>query len=309
MKLATLCINDREAVCLRAEGGYLPLEALNRAFGARWPKDCEGLFESGDFYRLKEWYRSGGKERMGQVGDGLISFNEAEYAPLYRHPGKIWGIGLNYAAHAADLSEKPPSGIPASFMKPDTAVIGWGDAIEIPPQSERTTAEAELGVVIGRKCKHVQEADWRLVVAGFTTIIDMTAEDILRQNPRYLTVSKSFDTFFSVGPELLTPDEVVDLPGLKVETVINGRVHAENVVANMTFSPGFLVAFHSAVMTLLPGDVISTGTPGAVPISHGDAVACRIKGFTPLENRVVDLKRGIQESGGQGASLKRKTQK
>ena len=101
------------------------------------------------------------------------------------------------------------------------------------------------------------------MVAGFTPIIDMTAEDILRQNVRYLTLSKSFDTFFSFGPCLVTPDAVDDVNALTVSTVINGRVHAENTVAHMTFPPDELVALLSTVMTLLPGDIISTGTPGA----------------------------------------------
>jgi 2-keto-4-pentenoate hydratase/2-oxohepta-3-ene-1,7-dioic acid hydratase in catechol pathway len=136
----------------------------------------------------------------------------------------------------------------------------------------------------------VSEDNWLDVVAGFTTVIDMTAEDILRQNTRYLTVAKSFDTFFSFGPQLVTPDEIEDVSALTVSTVINGRVHADNVVANMTFPPPFLVAFLSRVMTLLPGDIISTGTPGAVAISDGDVVECRIDGFESLINPVRDLK-------------------
>ena len=128
------------------------------------------------------------------------------------------------------------------------------------------------------------------VVAGFTTILDMTAEDILRQNPRYLTLSKSFDTFFSFGPQLVTPDEIKDASKLVVSTILNGKVYAENVVANMTFSPDFLVSFLSGVMTLLPGDIISTGTPGAVVIKEGDIVKCKINGFLPLKNPVKDLK-------------------
>jgi 2-keto-4-pentenoate hydratase/2-oxohepta-3-ene-1,7-dioic acid hydratase in catechol pathway len=175
-------------------------------------------------------------------------------------------------------------------MKPWTAVIGPGDAIRIPRLSHRTTAEAELGVVIGKRCKDVPQADWLDVVAGFTTILDMTAEDILQQNPRYLTMSKSFDTFFSFGPQLVTPDEVADIRELTVSTMINGRVHAENTISNMTFTPDYLVAYHSQVMTLLPGDIISTGTPGAVHIRHGDTVACHISGFASLENPVIDLK-------------------
>jgi 2-keto-4-pentenoate hydratase/2-oxohepta-3-ene-1,7-dioic acid hydratase in catechol pathway len=128
------------------------------------------------------------------------------------------------------------------------------------------------------------------VVAGFTTILDMTAEDILRKNPRYLTRCKSFDTFFSFGPVMVTPDEIADVLKLKVATVINGKVHAENVVSNMTFPPPYLVSFHSRVMPWLPGDILSTGTPQAVPLKDGDVVECRIDGFEPLRNPVRDLK-------------------
>ena len=176
-------------------------------------------------------------------------------------------------------------------MKPDTTIIGHGDTILIPRQSERTTAEAELGIVIGRTCKNVAREDWLSVVAGFTTVIDMTAEDILRRNPRYLTRAKSFDTFFSFGPVLLTPDEIGDVLELRVSTVLNGEVIASDRVINMTFPPDFLVAFHSEVMTLLPGDIISTGTPGAAVIRDGDRVECRIDGFETLMNPVRDLKR------------------
>jgi 2-keto-4-pentenoate hydratase/2-oxohepta-3-ene-1,7-dioic acid hydratase in catechol pathway len=128
------------------------------------------------------------------------------------------------------------------------------------------------------------------VVAGFTTILDMTAEDILRKNPRYLTRCKSFDTFFSFGPVLVTPDEIPDVLALQVATVLNGKVHAENVVARMTFPPAQLVAFHSRVMPWLPGDILSTGTPQAVPLRDGDVLECRIDGFPPLRNPVRDLK-------------------
>jgi 2-keto-4-pentenoate hydratase/2-oxohepta-3-ene-1,7-dioic acid hydratase in catechol pathway len=118
-------------------------------------------------------------------------------------------------------------------------------------------------------------------------VLDMTAEDILRKNPRYLTRAKSFDTFFSFGPEFVTTDEVGELEELEVATVLNGEVRRRNTVSNMTFSPYRLVSFHSQVMTLLPGDVISTGTPGAVVVQEGDVAECRIGGFKPLANPVV----------------------
>jgi len=270
--------------------GVLPLADVNRLTGAQWPTDTFALIASGELARLHAWFQAGGRERCAAWSDRMIDRATVAFGPLYRHPRKIWGIGLNYAAHAADLAEKAPSDEPASFMKPDTTIVGADDPILIPRQSERTTGEAELGVILGRAAKDVAEADWLSVVAGFTTVLDMTAEDILRRNPRYLTRAKSFDTFLSFGPVLVTPDEVADVPGLRVATVSNGRVQAENTVAHMTFPPAFLVAFHSRVMPWLPGDVLCTGTPQAVPLRDGDVLECRIDGFEPLRNPVRDLK-------------------
>lgn len=291
MRLATLKTQRSEQSAIAARHGLIPVAAVNRKFDRTWPTDTLELITSGALKDLSAWYIAEGRQALEIMTDDVVAADALRPAPPYRRPRKIWGIGLNYADHAADLSEKTPTGIPGSFMKPDTTLIGPGDAIRIPDLSQKTTAEGELGVVIGQYCRNVRAEDWRTVVAGFTTIIDMTAEDILRQNPRYLTVSKSFDTFFSFGPQLVTPDEIPDVSALEVATVLNGRVHAQNVVANMTFSPAFLVSFLSRVMTLLPGDIISTGTPGACAVADGDIVECRISGFQSLVNPVIDLKR------------------
>ena len=278
LRLVTIRQEGREEAAVVLTDGVAPVRevgGLTEEEGA----DLLTLLQSGRFHELKEVYD------RGEVRGGASS--QLSYAPLYRRPRKIWGIGLNYVEHAGDLSESAPADEPASFMRPDTTIIGPGDEILLPPQSERVTAEGELAIIIGREAKDVSEEDASSVVAGFTTVLDMTAEDILRRNPRYLTRSKSFDTFFSFGPELVTPDEIEDVDALEVATVLNGKVHRRNTVSNMTFSPWWLVSFHSWVMTLLPGDVISTGTPGAVVIQEGDVAGCRITGFEPLSNPVV----------------------
>ena len=284
MRLTTLRLDGAEPGALVRPGGAVPLAALNERLRTDWPETVQQLLERGRVEELRDWVAGQDAARLDELA---LPQEQLAYAPLYRRPRKIWGIGLNYVEHAADLSEKAPSTEPASFLKPDTAIIGPGDPIRIPPQSQRTTAEGELGVVIGRECKDVDEADAPSVVAGFTTIVDMTAEDILEKNPRYLTRSKSFDTFFSFGPELVTVDEVDDVDALEVATIHNGQVHRRNVVSNMTFRPWWLVAFHSRVMTLLPGDVISTGTPGAVHIRSGDTAGVQITGFRELTNPVA----------------------
>lgn len=292
MRLATIRQGNQENAALVLESGVVPLKRLNEIFNQRWATDLYELIKSTQLDALNHWYQDEFQQKIKEEAfkELIVPFDRVTYAPLYRQPRKIWGIGLNYLEHAADLHEVSPDTEPASFMKPDTAIIGSGDTIQVPMQSERTTAESELGIIIGKTCKNVSEEDALDVVAGYTTIIDMTAEDILQKNPRYLTRAKSFDTFFSFGPQLVTPDEVDDVLELKVATIINGSVHRENTVSNMTFQPQFLISFHSQVMTLLPGDIISTGTPGAVVIRQGDVVSCRIDGFEQLDNRVEDLK-------------------
>ena len=290
MRLATIRINQREEAAIVLATGVIPLATISALSGQAWTTDMLELIASGQLGQLNDWYRNGGAGKCGAASDKILPRSSVIFGPLYRRPRKIWGIGLNYVAHAADLAERAPNEEPASFMKPDTSIIGPGDTIKIPLQSEKTTGEAELGVIMGRECKDVPESDWLSAVAGFTTILDMTAEDILRKNPRYLTRCKSYDTFFSFGPVLVTPDEIKDVLSLKVSTVINGSVHAENMVSNMTFPPPYLVSFHSRVMPWLPGDILSTGTPQAVPLKDGDMLECRIDGFEPLRNPVIDLK-------------------
>jgi 2-keto-4-pentenoate hydratase/2-oxohepta-3-ene-1,7-dioic acid hydratase in catechol pathway len=222
--------------------------------------------------------------------DAFRDITEVEFVAPYRRPRKIWGIGLNYVEHAHDLAETVPDE-PASFIKGDHTIIGPGDPIPIPSQSQRTTAEAELGLVIGRECYDVEESVALDYVAGVCPLLDQTAEDILARNPRFLTRSKNFPGFLSFGPRIVPLNEVVahwgSLAAVEVSTVINGAVHKSNVVANMRFDPAFLISFHSKVMPLFPGDIICTGTPGAVHIRPGDVVECRIAGVGVLANPVV----------------------
>ena len=202
MRLATIRLGGAETAAVVLPGGVLPLGT--EGAGA---DDLFTLLESGRFYDLVD--------RLGGLSGGAIPRERVSYGPPYRRPRKIWGIGLNYAEHASDLSEKPPAEGPASFMKPDTTIIGPGDEIRLPRQSERVTGEAELGIVIGREVKDVPVEDAPSVVAGLTTVLDITAEDILQENPRYLTRAKSFDTFFGFGPELVTLDEVGEIGALE----------------------------------------------------------------------------------------------
>lgn len=279
MRLCTIRTANGPQGAVMTGRGPVSFETLSRLSGRPLPATLDGLIQHQALDEL----------RSALAGLDLDSLEPTPHDGLdapYRHPAKIWGIGLNYPDHARDLDEQSPQKGPASFMKPDTAIIGPGEAIRLPRQSARVTAEAEIGVIIGRRCKHVPPERVDEVILGYTTIIDMTAEDILRQNPRFLTRSKSFDTFFSFGPFITTADEVEDVNALAITTWHNGKEHRSNLVGNMTFPPRELVAFHSQVMTLLPGDIISCGTPGAVAIAPGDTVACTVTGLGRLENPV-----------------------
>jgi 2-keto-4-pentenoate hydratase/2-oxohepta-3-ene-1,7-dioic acid hydratase in catechol pathway len=287
LRLVTVRLEGVETAAVVLDNGAVPVVAINDSFGTEWPTELLLLVAGDHLGDLQRWRDELSPAGLEEISDDVVPFSEISYAPLYRRPRKIWGIGLNYVEHAADLDEVSPSEEPASFMRPDTTIIGPGDEIRLPEQSRRVTAEAELAVIIGREARNVTEDEAPSVVAGFTTVLDMTAEDILRKNPRYLTRAKSFDTFFSFGPELVTRDEVGEVESLEVATVLNGEVRRTNTVINMTFPPWWLVSFHSRIMRLLPGDVISTGTPGAVVIREGDVAECRVSGFEPLANPVV----------------------
>lgn len=278
MRLATVRAGGGETAAVVTLRGVSFLADLNRACGTPWSTDLFSLVESGEFFRLCEWL-----ERLQSTKETVLP-GHISYGPPYRRPRKIWGIGLNYTGHARP--RRRPAGGAGELHE-----TGHGDhrsgRYHFPARVfEKVTAEAELGVVIGRRTKDISQEEAFSHVAGFLPVLDMTAEDILLRNPRCLTRAKSFDTFFSFGPELVTPDEVGEVGNLTVATVPNGEIHRENTVSNMTFSPEQLVAFHSRVMTLLPGDLISTGTPGAVEIKSGDRVSCRITGFAPLSNPV-----------------------
>ena len=252
------------------EAGFVPLDAA--APGAT-VEDALALAAAGDL-------------ALDDATAARTPADAVAFARPLAEPGKLWGIGLNYADHAADLDEVRPDE-PASFMKPATALTGPGGPIRLPPteQSERVTAEAELGVVIGRTARNVDPADVDDVVAGYVHVIDMTAEDVLERNPRFLTRAKSYDTFLVLGPWVETdPGPLADL---SVRTVVNDAVRAENVVSNTLFDPAELVAFHSRVLTLEPGDVVSTGTPGASPIAPGDRVRAEVEGVGTLAADVV----------------------
>ncbi len=281
MRLSTIEHDGRErAAVWLDERTVTPVPASGEL-----PDTVEGLLARG----LDEDLR--GELRAATADAGVrLDVDEVTFRPLVRRSRKLWGIGLNYRAHAADLSAPEPTE-PASFIKGDHTIIGPEDDIVLPPQSDEVTSEAELGLVIGRTCRDVEEADAVAYLAGVCPLLDQTAVDILQRNPRFLTRAKNFPTFLSLGPVLVTIDEVLErfstLDDIEVATVHGGEVHRRNVVADMAFGAEHLISFHSRVMPLFPGNIISSGTPGAATVDAGDVIECRIEGIGRLRNHVV----------------------
>lgn len=203
--------------------------------------------------------------------------------PVPVQPSKILCIGRNYADHAAELGHEVPAE-PLVFMKPPSALVGSGEAIVLPSLSERVDFEGELAVVIGRQCRNVAEADAMGVVMGYTLLNDVTARDLQKKDGQW-TRAKGFDTFAPCGPVLVTELDVSDLA---IKTLVNGEVKQSGRTSQLIFPIPRLIAYLSRVMTLMPGDVISTGTPSGVgPLKPGDVVEVWAEGIGSLVNPVV----------------------
>lgn len=199
-------------------------------------------------------------------------------------PSKIVCVGRNYAEHAAELGNEVPKE-PLLFLKAPSAVIAGGDSIVIPPQSQQVEHEGELAVVIGHQCKGLSEEDDPLkYVLGYTCLNDVTARDIQRNDVQF-TRGKSFDTFCPVGPYIETGLDVADI---RVATRVNGTVKQDGRTSQMVFAIDYLIRYISNMMTLLPGDVIATGTPSGVSkLSVGDVCEVEIEGIGTLSNPVT----------------------
>jgi 2-keto-4-pentenoate hydratase/2-oxohepta-3-ene-1,7-dioic acid hydratase in catechol pathway len=199
-------------------------------------------------------------------------------------PSKIVAVGLNYRDHAAEVG-KPLPAEPLIFMKPSTAVIGPGEPIRLPPGAGRVDHEAEMAVVIGRRATRVAASDAPGFVLGVTCLNDVTARDIQKREGQY-TRPKGFDTFAPIGPAIalgLGTGELV------VEGWVNGERRQASSTRELIFTVPRLIEFISAVMTLLPGDIITTGTPSGIgPLRAGDEVTVVVQGVGSLTNPVIE---------------------
>ena len=212
-------------------------------------------------------------------------------APIARPP-KFLAIGLNYADHVAEAGIEAPK-LPTVFNKQSTCVAGPRDPVHMPRVSSALDYEGELGIVIGRRCRHVPRNRAFDVIAGFLVVNDVTVRDWQLRVPTW-TMGKSFDTHGPIGPWLTTADEI-DVSGLRLRTWVNGELRQDSNTKHLIFDCAAIVEHLSTAFTLEPGDVIATGTPGGVGMAMkpprllkvGDLVRVEIEGLGALENRVI----------------------
>ncbi|NJD51832.1 MAG: fumarylacetoacetate hydrolase family protein [Candidatus Methanoperedens sp.] len=199
-------------------------------------------------------------------------------------PSKIICVGLNYTDHARELNMDIPKK-PLIFLKPPSSVIGHLGKIVYPGIAERVDYEAELAVVVGKRCKNVPSRDASSVIMGYTCFNDVTARDIQKEDGQW-TRAKSFDTFAPYGPFIIDPG--LDASDLYIRTRVNGKVRQNSRTSNLIFGVPELIEFISGIMTLEAGDIIATGTPpGVGELSAGDEVEIEIEGIGMLKNSVV----------------------
>lgn len=202
-------------------------------------------------------------------------------------PSKIIAVGLNYRDHAEEFNFKIPKE-PLLFSKPPSAVIATNGIIQKPKASERVDYEAELAIIIKEKAKNIDEAEAKNYILGYTCANDVTARDLQQKDGQW-TRSKAFDTFAPLGPWII-PEQDIDPNKLNIKAMKNGEVVQSSNTDQMIFSPYKLVSYISEIMTLLPGDVIITGTPSGVgPLQPGDCIEIEIENIGTLKNYVANI--------------------
>lgn len=268
-----------------------------------WPEP--GLIVDGRVLRLAklgfpnmQFFLRGGERATAEAtelaasGEQGVPLSEVrQHAPV--SPGKFICIGLNYRDHAIESGMEIPD-IPTVFTKYDNAVCGPGDPIILPRASKQVDYEAEFAFVIGKRAKAVRAADWEDYVFGYTCVHDVSARDYQLATTQW-TIGKTFDTFGPIGPELVSKDEIPDPNNLRIRLELNGRTLQDSNTNQLVFDVPALLEYLSAVMTLEPGDIVSTGTPPGVGMARkppiylkdGDVCTVEVEGIGALTNPCV----------------------
>ncbi len=282
MKLVTFTYQGRTGIGVVADDAVVDLAAA----APELPREMTALLAAG----------AGAMDRvrkaLGQAGARIPLVEVKLEAPILRPP-EFLAIGLNYADHIAETGMTKPA-FPMFFNKQSSCVTGPDSPIHLPRVSSALDYEGELGFVIGRKCRHVPRDRAREVIAGYLIVNDVSVRDWQRRAPT-MTLGKSFDTHGPTGPWIVTADEIGDPHALELKTFVNGEMRQHSNTRNLVFNCYEQIETLSTVFTLLPGTIVSTGTPGGVAAAMkppkwlvaGDTVRIEIEKIGRLENRVI----------------------
>lgn len=283
MKLFRYNVNGQTKIGVAINGKNFDCSAFNGDFN-------EAFFEADGISRLRAFVQ----QQEGKLPElsGTIS-----YAAPFARPSKIICIGLNYADHAKETGATPPAE-PVIFMKATTALCGPFDDIVIPKNSKKTDWEVELAIVIGKKASYVNEANALDYVAGYCLHNDVSEREFQIERGGTWDKGKGCDTFAPMGPWLVTPDEMGDINNLRLWLTVNGKKMQDGNTSNLIFKIPHLIAYTSQFMTLLPGDVISTGTPAGVAmgmspqpyLKPGDVIELGIDGLGTARQTTIAWK-------------------
>ena len=269
MKLFRYGTQGQEKPGVLINGKHFDVSSFGEDFGERF-------FETDGLSRLNKFIQSG----------SLKEVSVSRFGSAVTRPSKIICIGLNYADHAKESNMELPKE-PIIFFKSTTALCGPNDNLIIPKNSNQTDWEVELAVIIGKKASYVSEADAAKYIAGYALHNDYSEREFQLHRGGQWVKGKSADTFAPLGPYLVTPDEVKDIRNTRLWLKVNGKSMQDGTTANLVFDVPFLVSYLSQFMTLLPGDVISTGTPAGVGLGmkppvylkSGDVIELGIDGM------------------------------
>jgi 2,4-diketo-3-deoxy-L-fuconate hydrolase len=256
------------------------------------PDTVKGLLERGLLDELAAAVAASA-EAPGRLSTGVWQLDMVRLGPPITNPSKVVCLGLNYADHAREQNKEPPER-PLLFAKAPSTLSGPADTIVIPKEDKSVDCEAELGVVIGSTAKNVADEAAMEAVAGYMVFNDVSARHIQRSERQWFR-GKSFDTFGPCGPALVTSDEVPDPHSLQISSRVNDRYMQRSSTSELIFRVPYIVSYISRSMTLLPGDIIATGTPAGVGVFRdppvflkpGDLVTIEIESIGRLQNRVV----------------------
>lgn len=259
-------------------------------------KEKPGLLKDGQRFDVSAWvddydelfFEHGGLEKLSRVdlSSCPVISEEIRLGPVVKRPSKIICIGLNFVDHAQESGMKPPKE-PVVFFKASSALVGPNDDLIIPRGSEKTDWEVELAVVIGKRASYIEQEEADQYIAGYCLHNDYSEREFQVERSGQWVKGKSCDTFAPLGPFLATKDEIENLNQLKMWLKVNGEIKQDGNTSNLIFSVPFIVSYLSNFMTLLPGDVISTGTPAGVGLGFdppqylkaGDVVELGIEGL------------------------------